>query len=132
MNGRTNFTTLSSKPKSKPTPTTKVHTVTMPNGSKAAGFIVPAAATDMTLTRAIEQAVACRAAHLDDWEAGWVAGTLQATGADDLPIDLWRECVGMLIANVVDEEETLIDDGLDSDDPEMLAEYVKKTRMVIQ
>jgi hypothetical protein len=57
---------------------------------------------------------------------------MQATGVDDLPLAQWSESVEALIDHIVNEEQALIDAGLDPDDPQMLSAYVHATGMVIQ
>jgi len=87
---------------------------------------------DTPATRAFFLTTRCRAANLTDWEAGWVAGMMQATGVDYLPLAQWHLAVETLIDDIVNEEQMLIDAGLDPDDPQMLSAYAQSTGMVIQ
>lgn len=54
-----------------------------------------------TFDRIIEELNACSTAHLDTWEAGWIAGHMEASGADDLPIAEWRTELRKLIDGIV-------------------------------
>jgi hypothetical protein len=80
--------------------------------------------------RAHHLATACRAAQLDDYDSGYVAGVMSLH--NHLPAARYRELLEQTINDVVLTEDVLRDAGVDPDDPAALANHADSGRVVLQ